>query len=82
MPSCQTTAVSEATTTSAVERPQRVNQKTNAVAISTAIAKKARTARTPSIRSPTIFAKPVMWMRTPCCSYFARSSSSRVANCA
>ena len=78
-PSCQTTATSEAATTSMVERTQRVNQNTMAVAITTASAKKRSTARTPSIRSPTILAKPVMCRRTPCPSYFARSCSSRCA---
>jgi hypothetical protein len=46
-------------TTSSVERTQRVNQNTIAAAMTTASAKNTSTARTPSIRSPTIFAKPV-----------------------
>ena len=46
--------------TSAVERTQRVYQNTVAVAMATASAKNSSTARTPSISSPTILAKPVM----------------------
>ena len=59
-----------------MERTQRVYQNTMAVAMATAMAKNTSTARTPSIRSPTILAKPVMCTRTPSASYFVRSASS------
>jgi hypothetical protein len=79
-PSCQTTATSEAVTTSSVERTQRVNQNTAAVAMATATAKKSSTACTPAMSSPTIFAKPVMCRFRPSRSYLRRRSSSRRAN--
>jgi hypothetical protein len=66
-------------TTSSVERTQRVNQNTMAAAMATASAKNTSTARTPSIRSPTIFAKPVTCTCTPCASYLWRNVSKRCA---
>jgi hypothetical protein len=81
-PICQTTAINDAATTSTVERTQRVNPNTIAAAMATASAKNTSTARTPSIRSPMILAKPVTWICTPCASYLPRSASMRSAKAA
>ncbi|MNG20046.1 hypothetical protein D3C84_1042700 [compost metagenome] len=60
MPSCHTTAISEEITTAAVERQQRVNQNSTAALSRMVMAKNTSTERTPSMRSPTSLAKPVM----------------------
>ena len=79
-PSCQTTATSEAKTTRTVLRTQRVYQKTIAIAIRIATPKKTTTTFSPSMRSPTIFAKPVMWIATLPEAYLPRIRSSSAAS--
>lgn len=53
-----------------------------AAAITIATAKYFSTSASPSIRSPMILAKPVMWMRIVADSCFARSASTWRANSA
>ena len=79
-PSCQITAAIVTPSTISVLRQQRVYQYSSATEITTATPKNIITATRPSTRSPTIFAKPVMWIRMPSRWNLSRISSRRCEN--
>ena len=64
-PSSHTTAISEHATTHTVARQQRLYQRSATVAMASAAAKNDNSGTSPSIMSPTILAKPVIWIVSP-----------------